>query len=286
MFFSNLIGEAATGSVKRSTNKGLNFFVNKYDGVQEANVYKVNDSLVVCSKDEVDPDAISAFGEDLIGEASEPFHKNLGCKLTYGDVQDTEENPLIWVLAKEVTFFEGIKTYIKYININPNMVLVCLVYGACGFNVGGEEVVLTRCIETEPKANTGRKTCSGEELVSRCYVVDGETGYNMAYDVTNAVVVSIKVSKGEFSYKKVNNGIVVLSTSGLDEARKKREVKLQKEKERKAQEQERRRIAEAKAREEKRKEEELKEFSESPLVGSSGAQEFMKAVRNLKNAVG
>lgn len=70
--------------------------------------------------------------------------------LTWADVQETEENPLILVLCKALHFKNGVKSCIKYININDNAILALLVSGACGFeDFEGDVTLMQRCFSTD-----------------------------------------------------------------------------------------------------------------------------------------
>ena len=51
----------------------------------------------------------------------------------WADVQDTEENPAIIVMCRAIHLVNGVKSYIKLLNISKDYMLVMLVSGAIGF---------------------------------------------------------------------------------------------------------------------------------------------------------
>ena len=191
------------------------------------------------------------------------------------------ENSLIWVLSKDIIFYEGIKAYIKFINVSEDVILSCLVSGACGYtSITGEKVTLTRGETLIPGQNPKYRVFTGKTLKEIAVSKDRETGYDMCNDVVNAIIVSIaRSNKGELnaSYKKVKEGVVIFDNTGLKAAQAKALEKKQKE-------EERQRIMAQKAEEARIKAEEARqaEVKKQFETASAGAKNFLEQLKAMK----
>lgn len=206
------------------------------------------------------------------------------CKLTCSQVEDTEENPLITVLAKAVHFFEGVKTFVKFIHVGNDAVLVCLVYGACMFEFyDGDTLVCQRC-DSHDVYNTKSYRYTGSDLRSIVSVVDENSGYDLYNDMVNAVVVNIRPVKGgepSKSYRYIRRMSYMFDSRGLNIGIKKAEEKKKRLEMLKERAEAERKAKEEKAKEmarKKREEEIERQYAES----SMGAVDFRQMVARAR----
>ena len=291
MYFSNLMDEAGVGLFRRSSGYGvIPFESDVSDRTAEKRVLLGEGKLYV------DSDGDDVFMKGLDSDTSEEFLPGFKTGLTCREVADTEENPLIVVFAKSIKFYSGVKTLVKYVNMGNDSVLVMLVYGACEYTFpDGTAVAIQRCSDAVLDGREVREF-SPSELRDAGRLVDVESGYNMAYDCVNALLVNI--SAGSSSYRVVKDLVRVFSDSGL-----KRERERVAEHKRRMEELARQKAEERKAREEadrvrREKEKELKELEESEKSSkrnsrvkksteevfessSAGAAAFLDAVSKL-----
>lgn len=218
-------------------------------------------------------------------------------------IEDTEENPMLAILCKGVHFYKGIPTYVKYVNISKDVVLVCLVYGACEIVFGdGSTVPFMRCCNRSVSEDLKKVFYSPEKLREISRPLEMETRYDMRDDVVNAVLVTIKVND-LMSYKQVGEGIRVIDKERVEagkqailekierakearEQRKERLEKLQKEytesltkKEQEAFAKVEREKAEKRVRRESMS---RQRTGNEEVTVSVGAQAFMNFVNNIK----
>lgn len=295
MYFSNMLGENGFGTFTRGNKDSIYPFINN---LNDSNVF----SGGVCLEGKslvVGDESKEIMCKDIRDheQKSDIYNKSVGCKYTYGQVSDTEENPLITVLCKGIYFYEGIRTFVKFINVGKDAILACLVYGACDFEFyDGESVPMQRCDEHELKGK--RHYYTGEKLMNSLYSVDAESGYDYTYDAVHAVLVNIGMVKGELSckYKSVKDKTYIFSTDGIENAREKARQKKE-EARRKAEEHRNNLVAmqiaynkrqEEKAKETEAQKKEDKEKRTRARSTSSGTKEnvsvgaafFLQAVAN------
>lgn len=294
MYFSNMLcSESKTFA--RGGKEGTYPFVCEFiDRVNVGAVTIKEKQLVVGGSSE------DIFCRDIAEhqQKSDIYNKEVGCKLTYGQVADTEENPLITVLCKGIYFYEGVKSFIKFINLGSEGVLACLVYGACDFEFfDGDVVTMQRC--NDQSLDRKRYYYNGAKLMQCFYAEDKESGYNYAYDAVFGGIISIGVLKGEmnFRYRTVKDKTYLFSTEGIEAAREK-ERKRKEEAARKA---EAHRLERARMQEEynrsqieKAKQESMEKAEKAKKtrttkkeevvteLGSAGAAAFLQAVAQLK----
>lgn len=200
-------------------------------------------------------------------------------KLSYNDVKDTDVNPLITVLAKAVHFYSGVKSLVKFVNIQDG-ILACLIYGACKFEFeNGESIPMQRCNNQDLQGRSLVRYTS-DSLESVVIVRDKESGYNMCNDVVNAVVVSIK-GDSSASYKSVRELTYLFNKENVKIARIKAEEKRKREEDAR---QEKLRVRREQEELHKRRVEEKRIQEEELKSGyvSVGAAEFMEFLRQAQ----
>lgn len=299
MYFSNLFNSVYKSD--RGGRKGTIPFECSISEKVSPDTHVVLEDNKICLKHDISDKNNDLF---LFGLNPEDMNtKVLGEKsrlsLTYNDIKDTDENPLIVVLAKSIKFYAGVSTYIKYINIGKD-VLAMLVFGACEFTFpDGTSVAMQRCNSSYLEERI-KFEYTGEDLSKTSILEDKESGYRYNNEAVNSVIVSYTSSKGTafdgVKYRTVLNHVNVFDSSKLEEAREKankRKKLLEQEKQRKLEE---RKKAEERARlkaikEEKNKQEKVnKQFKsnnhetvEIPTSGrvNNGALAFMNAIKNL-----
>lgn len=288
MFFANLIGEKGVGEFKRFNRKNTIPFLNNISELYEdAQVQLKNEKLVVEKGNPED----DIFKKDLLGDKNKVYLEKLGCKMTVGQLADTEDNPMFTVLSTEVKFYVGVPSLIKYIHIGNGIFALCLVYGACEFKCfDGSYVPMSRNITVDLSGRNLTVPYTDDKLREMASTVDKESGYDMAFDVVNAVLVNVK-NEYVSNYKTAKDAFYILSTVNRDEKRKlMSQKKAEEEARREAKREENKKFMEAhhKKEEAKKQEEVEKQFKKPKNVklpkveeGSTGAQNFMAALRNL-----
>lgn len=279
MYFSNLLEGNFVRDFQRHTRTGtIPFVCNVDERAIEADVVLKNNQITIGNAGEGE----NLFAKGLNGEDSEVFLERFKTGLTYKEIKDTAENPLIVVLAKSIKFYVGVKTYVKYINISDDFVLAMLVYGACEFTFeDGTSVPMQRCSTTNLDNRTTVEY-SGKKLRECAKFECKESGYNLNYDVVSAVVVHIP-NTSSCNYRSVPEHVLVFDNKNWEVAKAKaaeRKAKLEEERLRK-EEEKRQAALEA---ERKRKEEEeakAKEVEQQFEEASVGAAAFLQAVANL-----
>lgn len=293
MYFSNLIGGKVES--KRDSRTGSVPFKCDLDDSVTPNAHVVldkNTNTIVVRQGDV-PVEEDLFMQGLTCEDGNAkiFGEKAKTALTYNDIKDTDENPLIVVLAKTIKLYAGVTTYIKYITMEDGYVLAMLVYGACEFTFSdGTSVAMQRCntsyLDERTKIEyTGKSICELSELE------DEESGYKLNNDIVNAVIVSFSSNNGKafngVRYKTLKRHTKMFNPSRLEAAKKKAEEKRMKEEQRKQELLEARKQAEIEAKrkalekQQKEKEEVEKQFGTVNGV-NQGAVAFMNAVRGLK----
>lgn len=254
MFFVNMLDDKGKGEFKRlfvKGNTGCKFVntVSDEEIAEGAGLALDGDSIRVVSSSVDGYDKLSGVFKDPLGE----------CKPA--DIEDSEENPLIWVLTDEVSFLHGSSNLFKLISINQDMFLFCLVKGICG--VGEDKTILMRSIP--PVTEREMITYKAKDLYSSCSAIDKESGYNMTFDKVNCMRITISRDASSISSKTFPDLSVTISEEGCQKEReRKAEAKKRAEERRKAQAEERR-LAEERAKRMREQEEHDSDMSVPPV---------------------
>lgn len=281
MYFSNMLDQNGVREYKRASGDlVMPFNCTVGDRIAPMHVSVVNGSLVLSD---------SSNCKDIFNIPTEAPESGLFmeecCKLTCSQVEDTEENPMITVLAKAVHFFEGVKTFVKFVNIGEDAVLVCLVYGVCMFEFyDGDTLICQRCDSHDVYNNAKSYRYTGKDLRSMVSVIDEKSGYDMYNDMVNAVVVNIRQVKGgesSKSYRYIRRMAHMFDARGLMLGIKRAEDRMKRRElaKKKAEEEARAKAERAKEIARKKREAEVeKQYAESSL----GAVDFRQMVARVK----
>ena len=183
MYFSNLVGEESFGKLTRKN--GYDVVIEERESV--SNAYCFRDGAVLRIASEEGHENLFT----LRGNPSEVVTPKKGlANLTYMQVMETEDNPLIVVLCRKIRFYHTIKTFVKTINMGDDLILAMLVYGAADFSMDDEWVPMQRC---NTQSLEGKETTeySAKDL-QRWVVAKTPGGYDKTYDIVNAFVVDNK----------------------------------------------------------------------------------------------
>lgn len=146
--------------------------------------------------------------------------------LTYGQVKDTPDNPLVVVKTDGIKFYDGISTYLKVLLVDGENVVVMLVYGACEFKLGDEFIPLERCCEGSAYKQVS-KEYSAKDLMNLVNLKT-EMGTDLKFDSVCPLLVSL--NRGNFSVKVLKDSVVPFNRENIEayeeNIRTKREEKL------------------------------------------------------------
>lgn len=133
------------------------------------------------------------FGKGLNDDSNELFVSDGNRKLSYRDVMDTEENPVIVVLCKQVEVFRGTSVGLKFMYINEDYIMAALVYGSCRF----DGVELQRCDSSDMSSKVVGKVINGKNLHEVVSWNSKEQGidYNMITDMVAYAHIKSSVTK-------------------------------------------------------------------------------------------
>lgn len=285
MYFSNLLNSPYENA--RDSKKGsMSFKVGSFDNrvVGDAHVVVEDGNLTVRTGNEFADKDLFLHGFNVEDMSSKVMGVKSKSSLTYNDIRDTQDNPLIVVLARSIKFYAGVTTYIKYITMGSD-VLAMLVFGACEFTFAdGSSVPMQRC-NTSNLEERRTFEYSGTDLLELSIIQDEESWYRMNDDMVNAVIVSYTSSKGTafdcVRYKTFKHHTKVFNTVRLEAAREKVRIKKAKIEVEKARKQEEQRLAMLKAKKEKeeREREEQEEIDKQFTGVNAGALAFLNAIR-------
>lgn len=265
MYYGSLLNHVESGDFYRGKGAVQFEYVNSKELMRDASLVLQDDKLKIVSGAKENLFMQGIQGVDPTEKLDKKLFK-LGRyeDLSYADVQDSEENPLIIVLCKKINFIQGTKAFVKYVQLQ-DYILAVLVYGVCEFvNDDGDPVVMSRCYSAEIEGKQ-RHTYTAEDMKRLSRMVDPESGYDMGRDAVCAVVVDYGGAKSgaisAVSYKTVGSCVKVFDVRGLTAAREKAAAKK----------------AQAEA-EKKRKHEEMMAFE------AARKAKLEEEARNAKNA--
>lgn len=195
MYFSNLVGKGAVGTHIRENGMSLPIVIPDTENDPKFEVRHIGNEIVVSNG----MDGVNIFGlsADVDMDSKVTPFKRVP-HLTYSDIADTAENPIVVVLTKGVRFYSDIPTYIEVLYINSDMMLISLVYGACAFEMGdGEYIPLQRCSKANIEAENHRvfatMDCKNLKAHTLCAT---KGGYDKSYNQTCPLLVTGSNVKG------------------------------------------------------------------------------------------
>lgn len=272
MYFANMLGEEGVKVFDRGSSKCYPF-VNTVEGTIEGFVSLKDGKLVVTNEGE------NLFLKGITGEKDDAVltftqHKPRKGKkqrqeLTFAEIKDTDENPLIIVLCREISLYNNIPTGMKYIYVGEGYMLACLIYGACDF----DGATMRRCSTTELD-NRQRATFTGRDLQKFSLCIDRETEYCYMRDVVNHVELDYQGEEGCSRYSTVSSMVNMFDERWIKDAQEQNAKMLLR----------REAIEKRKEEEKKAKEEAIakKRYDKESDEASFGAAMFLKAVNSIK----
>lgn len=305
MFYVNILSDVTDGTEFPRGRSGIPFVHRDLPEGALASIIVGADGKLYPA--EASEGTANVFIHGLSNEdMNEKYIGGLNSELSFKDVSDTPENPIVCVLCSEIGLYKNIPANIKFMNVADGVFLAALIYGACEFN----GIALERCNNKSLDGKSVVKTINSKELASMASLEDRETGYCFNYDVVAQAQFLFKEDKKGFcnySCQYIKRDVFWLSTTGLDLARKRKaeedEKRRKAEEERKAklkaemEESQRRRAEKEKAdaleAEEKAKEKERRRQerimnggsarkNQQTITKSVGAAAFLEAVKALQ----
>lgn len=265
MYFVSMVGNMIdAGTIQRNKGKSFSFELtpDMVSGNGISGGLVVNEDKLMWSEQ---GENIANFGL-LKSGSEEEFRKGI----SYDAVKATEENPILFVLCKEIELYNGIPADLKLLRLNNEFFLAALITGACSFH----GVPLQRCNTTNlENVKIGKSLRAGDLF--------GDTsplGKSLGDLATIAV---------DYSYDCVCHGVFMVKADGSYSVKsyKKKEYIFDdtyknecEEKIRQAKELEKARQEELKAR----KEAEKKAYEEAKLAKERREAEKRQAEADLK----
>lgn len=276
MYFCNMMGEEGVRTF-RTSKREIMPFENTLESGAVKGFITVKDGKLVVTENEEDE---NIFRKGLVGEPERLYLPDYKSTLTFKAIDDTEENPLIIVLCKSIKFYDGVPVNIKYIDLNGEAVLACLIYGACEF----DGVSMQRC---NTQYIDGRKSheYSSADVSSFLSTLfkDRECGYSYSQDIVGQVETLIKESKSIGST--IKHRMIKEATYFTTEENLTRRQEKERERKEKIELERIRKIEERKARKEAEKariaEEERKKKDEAFESASVGAAQFLAMIQGM-----
>ena len=183
-------------------------------------------------------ESIYPYVENKVNAGSKRKKKVATSKiLTYLDIADTAENPIIIVLCDEIGLYRGVEADLKILYMGEDGIMAALISGACTFN----GVPLQRCNDVPIEDRQVTRKFDGSGIRSLLSTIDRESGYDYLWDAVHHIKVVERVDgqgSVSISSSSVKQGFVLFNVKPLEEARE-------------AKEKEKARIKEARERREK-----------------------------------
>lgn len=240
MVFSNM------SDIKQeySRNKGKSFpLVMTSERVIDCSIYEERGNIVIGNNSDGVTNLFEIKGndEDVFSETYKMIKKRVKTpegtykrfvekvpevSLTYSQVKDTPDNPLVVVKTNGIKFYDGISTYLKVLLVDKENVVVMLVYGACEFKLDNEFIPLERCCEGSVYRQVS-KEYSAKDLMDLVNLKT-EMGTDLKFDSVCPLLVSL--NKGNFSVKVLKDSVVPFNRESIETYEKniriKREEKI------------------------------------------------------------
>lgn len=276
MYFCNLMGNDGVKTF-RIRNESTEEFVNTIaEGTVKGFITEKDGQLVVTTNE----NDVNIFRKGLEGNPEDLYAPELKRNLTFKQIDDTEENPLVIVLCNKITFFDNVPANVKYIDLDGEGILACLISGACEFN----GIPMQRC-NTQYLDDRKSYDYTGEDISNTLSAMfkDRECGYSYNLDIVAQLETVIKETKAigkSTKHHMVKDGIYFITEENLrhrQEKERQRKEKIERERIRKIEERNARMEAE-KARKRAEEEKERKEMFDSASIGAAG---FLATVQNM-----
>lgn len=206
----------------------------------------------------------------------------------WADVQDTPENPAIIVICKSLHMVNGIKSYVKLLNVNEDYIVAMLVYGAIGFEDNDLQVMfMSRSLPAGVSVERRDSKRINAEKLNDFLLLKDSNGYKYNMDMTISAILesasdstSVRALKSECLIFDPQSEVraKAVADAVAEKARKEEELKAQKAAKAEAERLEQERIIA-----EKREIEKIKEEARR-AAAKSQAKEKAAATRAAKKA--
>lgn len=312
MEFCNLIGNHLPETINRKLGRSAGIplriaateALEEYGGVA-SNVWveSTGDEIVICHAEEgyMGSDERNLFSlnrASLDGYVFPPIKKRGNWhqedKIIWADVQDTEENPAIIVVCKALHMVNGIKTYVKLLNVNKDYIVALLVCGAIGFQDDDQQVLfMSRNLPEGVSVERRDSQLITPEKLDEFLMLKDSNGYR--YNMDMAISAILQSAPGSISVKALKDECIVFDPQAEVRAKAVSDAiaeKARKEEERKAKEAEEaeaRRIEQEKKAAEQReieriKDEARREANRQRAREKAAATRAAKAEENAKKS--
>lgn len=199
MKFCNLLEVSPSVSRKLGKQSGLPLSLNI--GESGCQPYSITDNAVICSDGKsviVQPATLGTNTNDvhnnlfaLVGNPTDevmPYYKRKSdVPLYWSEVQETPENPALIIMCKAIHLINGVKSYLKILNVNKDCIIAMLVAGAAGFEAcDGEVIDQSRCCDVSTINMRKSKRLSPEDLNNMLILKDAN-GYSYNMDMAVSV---------------------------------------------------------------------------------------------------
>ena len=184
-----MIYVSMTGIANKEFNRGSNFpiIIGEAGPIDNMGVYVENGKLVVGSDNGRNLLDVKGKPEDNVGLAK--VRKNY----TVAECTDPSV-PMFMILCKGIRFFEKVRTYLRYIRIDDEYMLVSLVYGACEFESEDGSFVPLQRLNSTNLDDKKVKYFSTKEMYHN--TVMSKNDVDRSYNCVNAVAVQYGTDGG------------------------------------------------------------------------------------------
>lgn len=302
MEFCNLIGTDSTDTFARKVGRDSGIplriateeALDAYGIASNVWVQSTGTEVVIRHADEGGNGAIvenNLFA--MVGNRDEdviPFYKRKGeAPILWADVQESEENPAIIVMCKALYLINGIKTYIKFLNVDKDRIVAMLVCGAIGFLDSEQQIITMTRNLPEGVSVTGRKMqlMTPANLNDMLSLTDSN-GYR--YNMDMAISAYVFYGQDMTNVRVLKDACVVFDPQAEVRAKAVADAKaerLRKEEERKAAEAAEREAARIQQEENAAREREVKRIQEEARreASKNRAREKAAATRAAKSEI-
>lgn len=181
------------GSYTRSKGNSIPLAVNVDTSESKICTLRKNGNILEVTEDTSEDNIFALMGnEDEI-----PVKVKGAPSLTYKDLKDTAENPLIVVATDGIRFFNDVPTFVKVLFVNDDFFLVMLVYGACEMKLGTSYVPLQRCSTDDIERKGIHSAYSASAFKERVYNRT-KGNWDKSYEMVCPIYVKVKGEDSTF----------------------------------------------------------------------------------------
>lgn len=223
-------------SYERNKGNSLPLMINVDTSESKVCTLRKNNNVLEVSEGTSEDNIFALMGAD----EDFPIKVKGAPSLTYKDLKDTAENPLIVVATESIRFFNDVPTFVKVLFVNDDFFLVMLVYGACEMKLGTSYVPLQRCSSADIERKGIHSDYSASAFKGMVYNRT-KGNWDKSYEMVCPVYVKVKGGDSTFRcLQNDSNPYSVFNASAIEERLKyEEELAEQKKKQREGAELER-----------------------------------------------